>query len=84
MTDPAFKRQQIRLPVEIVIRNHCTSGAVEFENDWPGIFIRGDDCISLLTTLETHRVQCKDKGIALPYQLGELIECIGEYVVVKG
>jgi len=54
------------------------------KNDWPGIFIRGDDCISLLTTLETHRVQCKDKGIALPYQLGELIECIGEYVVVKG
>ena len=26
MTDAAFKRQQIRLPVEIVIRNHCTSG----------------------------------------------------------
>ena len=84
MTDAAFKRQQIRLPVEIVIRNHCTSGAVEFKNDWPGIFIRGDDCISLLITLGTHRVQCKDKGIRFPYQLGELIECIGEYVVVKG
>ncbi len=84
MTDPAFKRQQIRLPFEIVIRNHCTSGAVEFKNDWPGIFIRGDDCISLLTTLETHRVQCKDKGIALPYDIDVMIEYISDSVVVKG
>ena len=30
MTDAAFKRQQIRLPVEIVIRNHCTSGNQPF------------------------------------------------------
>jgi len=61
-----------------------SSGAVEFKNAWPGIFIRGDDCISLLTTLETHRVQCKDKGIALPYDIDVMIECISDSVVVKG
>ncbi len=46
-----------------------SSGAIVFENDWPGLFIGGDDCISLLTTLETHRNECKIKGIALPYDI---------------
>ena len=61
-----------------------SSGAVEFKNDWPGLFIRGDDCMSLLTTLEKHRDQCKDKGIALPYDIKDMIECINDSIVVKG
>ncbi len=51
-----------------------SSGAVEFENDWPGLFIRGDNCICLSIVLETLRDACKNE---------ELIECIGEYLVVK-
>ena len=52
-----------------------SSGAVVFENDQGGLILRGDDCISLLTTLETHRNECKVKGIALPYVIEVMIEC---------
>ena len=28
------------------------TGAIRFEDDWPGIFIRGDDCMRLRMVLE--------------------------------
>ena len=27
------------------------SGAIQFENDWPGLFIRGDSAVSLLAAI---------------------------------
>jgi len=27
------------------------TGAIQFENDWPGLFIRGDDAIALLSRI---------------------------------
>lgn len=28
------------------------TGAIQFNDDWPGLFIRGDQCIDLLTRLD--------------------------------
>jgi hypothetical protein len=32
--------------------NRVETGAVQFGNDWPGLFIRGDDCIFLSESLK--------------------------------
>jgi hypothetical protein len=51
------------------------TGAVQFRDDWPGLFVRGDDAIALLRefreiqrTLEAHR---------LPYLAMKLEEIAG-------
>lgn len=33
--------------IKTVLKNRLNTGAVQFDNDWPGLFIRGDDCMEL-------------------------------------
>jgi hypothetical protein len=30
------------------------SGPIQFGNDWPGLFLRGDDCMGYITTIQLH------------------------------
>jgi hypothetical protein len=34
------------------LKERVETGAVKFDNDWPGLFIRGDDCLSLKIIIE--------------------------------
>lgn len=60
-----------------------SSGAVAFKDDWPGLFIRGDECLGLKFTLESHRKKCEQKGVKFPMELEEIIDCIEESVIAK-
>ena len=33
--------------IEVDLEERVETGAVQFGNDWPGLFIRGDDCLQL-------------------------------------
>lgn len=33
-------------------KNRVETGAIKFGDDWPGLFVRGDDSVSLLLLLE--------------------------------
>jgi hypothetical protein len=34
--------------------NRVETEAIQFNNDWKGLFIRGDDCIELLTIINAY------------------------------
>jgi hypothetical protein len=43
------------------------TGAVQFKNDWPGLFIRGDAAIAMafsIRQLETALAKCEDVAVA--------------------
>jgi hypothetical protein len=60
------------------------TGAMQFQNDWPGLFIRGDEAISLLGALrqveQLLRQKCKS---GLPWKLSEVAEIIERDVIVR-
>jgi hypothetical protein len=63
------------------------TGAVRFGNDWPGMFIRGDDCLGLLSALQClngifRRVQLTDDEIMQLTKFTELRETIETYVLI--
>ncbi len=44
------------------------TGAMQFLNDWPGLFLRGDDAICLLGELQWVQEQLREHcGRSLPY-----------------
>jgi hypothetical protein len=63
------------------------TGAIQFQNDWPGLFIRGDKAIELLTRFRTMIEQLKDttdpKIAAGLLTLQELADIIDRDVVVR-
>lgn len=63
----------------------CPSGAMEFEHDWPGLWLRGDEALSLHTELMYFKEKVLiPKGIkSYPNSLEVILEIIIEDVRVK-
>jgi hypothetical protein len=63
------------------------SGAIQFENDWPGLFLRGDNAIALRATILGLRQRLAthpDSTIgALLSQLQRIADIIEEDVMVR-
>ncbi len=66
------------------------TGAMQFENDWPGLFIRGDDCLQLLWELQHMREWIGSNGRTdspWPALMGgkceEICRIINEDVIVR-
>jgi hypothetical protein len=60
------------------------TGAMQFRNDWPGLFIRGDDAISMLSELRRLDQVLRDQGQAgLPWKLSEIVEIIERDVIAR-
>jgi hypothetical protein len=60
------------------------TGAMQFQDDWPGLFIRGDDAIALLQ--EWREIQRALEGNGVPYfgvTLDKIAELIERDVVVR-
>jgi hypothetical protein len=63
------------------------TGAIQFQDDWPGLFLRGDSAISLLSTIRGLRQRLADHsdpvvGAALS-QLGQVADIIQNDVVMR-
>jgi hypothetical protein len=63
------------------------TGAMQFQNDWPGLFIRGDNAIDLLTkirTLQQRLAGNQDVAVALSLSvLGDLAHIIERDVILR-
>jgi hypothetical protein len=44
------KRKVLQIPMP-GSSGETPTGAIQFQNDWPGLFIRGDEAIDLLSTI---------------------------------
>jgi len=49
------------------------TGAVEFTDDWPGLFVRGDDCIAMLCAIRVLRSKI-DQGTLDSTMLGPILQ----------
>ena len=62
------------------------TGAMQFQDDWPGLFIRGDSAISVMTAirrLQAYLRDCEDVEVALALAvLGSLADTIDQDVIV--
>lgn len=55
------------------------TGAMKFGNDWPGLFIRGDDCMGLKTVISAY---LNDPGNPMfKAQVYEMIELLNEPLI---
>jgi len=63
----------------------CPTGAMQFELDWPGLWLRGDDALDLYHELiEFKERVLLPKGIKrYPHDLEEMLEIIEKDVKVK-
>jgi len=63
----------------------CPTGAMEFELDWPGLWLRGDNALELYSELiEFKERVLLPKGIKrYPHSLEIMLEIIAEDVKVK-
>ena len=63
------------------------TGAIQFENDWPGLFIRGDQAIVLLSRirgLQECLANHPDLAVtAALFELGKLADLIERDVIVR-
>jgi len=62
------------------------TGAMQFEHDWPGLWVRGDSAISLLDDLERMCDQlraCLGKDYATPWSVERMMDIIRNEVVDK-
>ena len=60
------------------------TGALQFQDDWPGLFIRGDDAIILLAAIEQlEQLLCKKCKDVLPSKLEEIATIIKQDVLVR-
>jgi hypothetical protein len=64
------------------------TGAIQFQDDWPGLFLRGDSAISLLSTirgLQQRLAEHSDPvvGAALS-QLSQVADIIQNDVIARG
>lgn len=78
MSDPP-RRTQIPLPGS---SGQTPTGAMQFQQDWPGLFIRGDDAMllaSLIRELEARLADSDDGRISVALyhlaKIAEIIEC---------
>jgi hypothetical protein len=63
------------------------TGALQFENDWPGLFLRGDSAVSLLSNirgLQQRLGSHADPTVgAILVQLGQIADIIEKDVVIR-
>ena len=63
------------------------TGAMQFENDWPGLFLRGDSAIaprSTIRSLQQRLASHPDSTVgALLIQLGQIADIIEHDVMVR-
>ena len=59
------------------------TGPMQFNNDWPGLFIRGDDCLAVATELIRIRdkLQSISSGTSLPHKTQQLLELIIDEII---
>jgi hypothetical protein len=75
------ERQIIRIPIP-GSSGQTPTGAMQFQDDWPGLFIRGDDAISLLAELNGLEQVLREKcNLPLPWKLSEIAEIIQRHVI---
>ena len=64
------------------------TGAIQFQNDWPGLFVRGDDAIVLMSKirgLQKHLASHPDLVVAAALvELSKIADLIERDVIVKG
>lgn len=77
-----MRKNVIGIPVE-GSSGQYPSGPVAFLNDWPGLWLRGDDSIMLYIHLRSLKKQCKERGIPFDTMLDEIMDCIENGVRVK-
>jgi len=73
-----------KIPI-IGTSGECPTGAMQFELDWPGLWLRGDDALDLYHELiEFKERVLLPKGIKrYPHDLEEMLEIIEKDVKVK-
>ena len=61
------------------------SGAIQFRNDWPGLFIRGDDALALLFELQAtlRDMQRISPKAGLGWRTSELMRIIESDVLLR-
>jgi hypothetical protein len=59
------------------------TGAMQFEEDWPGLFVRGDDAIGLLTELRRVKDIAAQYGILLGHKIETIAEIIEQDVIER-
>ncbi len=64
------------------------TGAMQFEDDWPGLFVRGDSALSVsiaIRRLQGFLKDCQDLEVASAMSvLGSLADTIDRDVIVRG
>jgi hypothetical protein len=82
---PRKKRiQHLPAPTELP---RVETGAVQFGDDWPGLFLRGDDCLALLNDIRRMAEELGGERLATlsvgtGARLAELVEVIENGVIV--
>ena len=75
---------QIPLPGD---SGRTPTGAMQFQDDWPGLFVRGDSAIPVLIAirrLQTFLQNCEDlKVVSALSVLGSLADTIDRDVIVR-
>lgn len=68
------------------VSGRMATGAMQFQDDWPGLFVRGDDAISVLFAirrLQAFLQSCEDMQVASALSvLGPLADTIDRDVIV--
>jgi hypothetical protein len=63
------------------------TGAMQFQDDWPGLFIRGDSALSVMIAirrLQAYLRECEDAEVASALAvLGSLADTIDQDVIVR-
>ncbi len=60
------------------------TGAIQFQDDWPGLFVRGDDAIGLLFGVrQLERILGEKYNEYLPQSLKRIVEIIEGDVIVR-
>jgi len=59
-----------------------SSGAVQFQNDWPGLFIRGDECMGLALRLGLLKQKIGETAFAASGLQG-LVDVIERDVIIR-
>ena len=67
--------------ITTVDKERTQTGAIQFDDDWPGLFLRGDDCGSLAVLLNFVMKETKYEGIKKG--LKEIIDMICDDVIIN-
>ena len=64
------------------------TGAIQFQDDWPGLFLRGDTCAPLLPSLQALLEHLSSQSLpascwSAQYKLAEIVEIIEREVIVR-